>query len=407
MALHDLLDRIIINQSEQLDAYKRIFKHEIYLREWFDERPDWRLLKGQGFYRLERLPSQVLLERGLPRLKRPIDYACLCWALWYAERRSVQSIGWFVISELAEEIIMISKGNFKIEDRTHREALVSAMSLLVDLNILCYNSGDAVQWVLGVQSEEADILYEFVPDAPRLLANFDPKSISIVSTTGGDSKLLPYTGETTSPMSRAWRSLLLGPAFWKADDSEAFDFLCSNISKVQQELEQLLGWQLEISEAYARIQRYSTAQRASSLLIDVVPEPGEIDRSRVIKYIYHPVLLLMSEIRLLVESNRLKVLKDGSVQVDEGYLMDILAQLYRNYRRNWGVEMGEQLSLKELCKNIFSQMRRIGYLRGPNEHGSCYLLPVSAEIIGHYNVMEIVQKKNDNSIMQASLFEME
>lgn len=253
MALHDLIDRVVLSLKDNEDAYRRVFLHEGWLRSWFGNRPNWRLLKGHGVYRLERLPSHTLPERGLPRLRMPMDYACLCWTLYLSERWQVLSQDWFVISELAAEITHVAAGKFSLSDREHREALVRSLRFLEELNILIQHDGNAEAWAnsRGAQPDAVEVLYEFVPDAPRLLANFDPTGLDLVTEAGGNPLLLPPTGETAGPLERAWRLLLLGPVLWQGDDPDAFAALRDAARTVATDLEETLSWQLEVQEHYA------------------------------------------------------------------------------------------------------------------------------------------------------------
>lgn len=409
MALIDLLDRLLISRADQPEVYRRIFVHEEWLREWLLARPQWRLIGGHGVYRLERLPSLIAPERGLPRLRAPLDYACICWVLWFAERRRADVRDWFVLSELAGEVAAAAAGSFSLGQRQHRESLVRAVMLLEELGVLSHRDGDAERWAAGQETVDGpvEVLYEFTEDAPRLLANFDPASLDRV--TGGDRtrRVLRPTGEFAAPKARAWRALLLGPIFWRGDDPEAFAALMDCRDEFVDDLEYYLGWQLELGLDFARIWRQATARGAAGLLIDLVPEAGDGQRAasggftaadaggadeggaaatggeRHVKYIYHPILLLAGELRRLLAAGRLSADSDGAVAISGGTLRDLILGLQRRYRRNWGAELG-QLGAEELVEQVLRQMRLIGYLRGPDELDRCTLLPPALMVTGQY-----------------------
>lgn len=386
MALQDLLTHILVSQADGPEAYRRVRLNEAYLRSWLSDRPGWRLLSGRGIYRLQRLPSRVVLERGLPGLRTPMDYACLCWVLWFAENRSSSSRDWFVISELAGEVTRVADGSFDLGERTHREALVRALQLLEDLMVLRNRDGDANLWAVGMSAdrERTEVLYDFAEDAPRLLANFNRHGLDRLSAAVTGDRLLPPTGEEAQPLVRAWRAILLGPGLWRSDDPEAFVELRVQAARVQEELEAALGWGLEIGRDYARIWRETTARSGMGTLLDLAPEPGEEGQERHLRFIFQPIVLLMTSVRADIQAGRLAAAEDGTVETSGSYLRGLLLDLHRLFRRNWGVELGERTKAAELSAVVFSKMREIGYLRGPDELDRIWILPAAAFVAAEY-----------------------
>jgi uncharacterized protein (TIGR02678 family) len=386
MALQDLMTYIFVSRDDEPEAYRRVRLHEAHLRNWLLDRPGWRLLAGRGTYRLERLPSRVVLERGLLGLRTPMDYACLCWVLWFAENRSASTTDWFVISDLAAAVARVANGVFSLGDRTHREALVRALQLLEELNVLTNRDGDARSWVADASrdGEAPEVLYDFTADAPRLLANFSYSGLARLREGSTGECLLPQTGEEAQPPARAWQALLLGPGFWRHDDPEAFAELQDSAVRVHEELEGALGWGLEVGRDYARIWRVSTTRSGAGTLLDLTPEPGEEDPERHIKFIFHPILLLVSSIRAEIEAGCLTVGEDGAVEVAGSVLRNLLLSHHRLFRGNWGVELGENTNSGELVPTVLGQMRRMGYLRGPDAFDRCWVLPAAALVAAEY-----------------------
>ncbi|MDB4894384.1 MAG: hypothetical protein JWN15_646 [Firmicutes bacterium] len=385
IALHDLLDRYGINREAEPEAYRRIAMHEGYLKAWFGERPQWRMLTGRGLFRLERMPSLAMPERGLPRLKGPMAYACLCWVLWFAETMATGPRDWFVISELAERIAAVAEGRFTLGERTHREALVQALHFLTDLGGLILRDGDTDRWVTGQEllGEAPEVMYEFAENAPRLLANFAHESPGRVADGDPQHRTATPTGEPAPPLARAWRALLLGPVFWRGDDPEAFAALEARQEEVYRDLESALGWQLECTVECARIWRTTTARHAGSVLLDLYPEPGAPVEERHTRFLYHPILLLLSRCQDGIAEGRWPVDEAGAVAIPYGEMHDLLSELRSEYRRYWGTELSA-LSLDDLVQATLTEMRRTGLLRGPDRLHHCYLLPVAATLAGQY-----------------------
>lgn len=406
MALHDLLDRPLITRQSDPEAYQRIAFHEPYLKEWLRERPYWRLLGGRGVFRLERMPSHILPERGLPRLRSTTAYACLCWVLWFAESMTTSSRDWFVISELAARVTMVAEGRFTLADRQHREALVQALQLLTDLGALVLKDGDTERWISGQGQvdQEAEVMYEFSETAPRLLANFAYEGLSAVTTGDPSARLALPTGELAGPLARAWRALLLGPIFWRADDPEAFAALGAAHEQVQYELEGALGWQLQLNAEYACIWRVTTARHAAGLLLDLYPDPSVPSEERTTRYLYHPILLLLGRLQEGVAQGSYQVDDLGAVLISDGDLNDLLSDLRSNYRKSWGTGLGA-LSEADLAAEVFREMRRIGLLRGPDRAGKCYILPPAAQLRGTYPAQAPTPTRSSEGKKQLQLFD--
>lgn len=394
MALHDLLDRYVIERAVQPEAFRRVYVHEGHLRRWLRDGPHWRLLAGGSSYRLERLPCGALPERGLPHLRAPLDYACLCWALWFAEVRAADPRRWFVISELAREVARAAEGALSFAVREHREALVRSLQLLVDLGALVHRDGRIEHWVLGEVDlaggdggQPAEVLYEFAEDAPRLLAAFDGSGLQALTEPQTEGPALAATGEQAPPLARAWRALLLGPALWQQDDPEAFAALLAEEEAVARELADGLGWELEVAEQTARIWRTTAARGAAgAVLLDLVPDPVREAGDRHVRFIFHPILLLLAAVRAELEGNGLPggLGPHGALAVDGGRLRDLFVEQFRQHRRNWGSELGEQAGVDEVWQRTCREMRRMGLLRGPDRLGRTWLTPVAAGLAGAY-----------------------
>src|SRR5437763_5819960 len=77
------------------------------------------------------------------------------------------------------------------------------------------------------------------------------------STTLQPAILLNPAGSSTSPLTRAWRSILLGPALFRFDDPPAFGELLVHADALANELLETFGWLLDIHRDYACIVRAS------------------------------------------------------------------------------------------------------------------------------------------------------
>lgn len=105
---------------------------------------------------------------------------------------------------------------------------------------------------------------------------------------------------------------------------------------------------------------------------------------RHITYAYHPILLLIQAVRSEIEAGVLSVGADGAVVISGDQLRVLIQDLHRANRRSWGAELGEQMTPDEVVARVIAGMRRMGYLRGPDELDRCLLLPAAARFTGEY-----------------------
>lgn len=412
MALHDLLDRVLITRGDSHDAYRRIFLHYKWLKEWFRDRPGWRVAQWEDSYRLERIPARAVPGRGMEGLKEPLDYACLCWILWFASMRAGSAQDWFALSELAREAQEISEGRFTLECRYHRESFVRALRLLQRLGVLAPYSGDEDHWVRAEDRSDpnAEVLYDLVPHSPRLLVIVSEEAMGAIGGTDPGHQVLPLVAGEVPPLQRAWRALLIGPALWRGDDPEAFAAITDHAQEVADDLHNSLGWQIEVGSHYSRIWRTTTARGAAGLLLEVgagIGAGSEDETAPHVRYYFHPVLLLAGRIRDEMAAGRLTVGSEGEIRLREGDLRDHLVSLADRHRTQWGQEM-QKMNLEQLIGLIYRQMRRIGYLRGPDEEGYCYLLPGAACAVGCYQeppAGRLASRIEEGLFWQASLFD--
>jgi uncharacterized protein (TIGR02678 family) len=384
-ALQELLDLPHIARAERPDAYRRITRHQGWLRAWLDDHPRWLLLQSRGVYRLQRTPSVILPERGFPRLKSPLAYACLCWILWYAEGMAFAERDWFLLADLVARIEEVADGRFTMGRRADREALHQALQLLIDLGALQWRDGDVARWVqAGVSDGEDPVaLFEFTPAAPRLLATFAWDGLGQVQRSSLGGRELVRTAEEASPLARVWRALLLGPALWRGDDPEAFAALLAQEGEVRWRLQQDLGWSLWVGAEWAAVWRAEASRGATERLLDLYPGMGDGAAERPTRYRHHPLLLFLGEVQEGVAAGTYRPDQDGAVALGAGEIHDLLSHLSETYRSRWGAEVGA-LDLVELTEIVLAEGRRLGFLRGPDRHGRCWLLPAAALLRGRY-----------------------
>lgn len=386
MALHDLIDRILIHRIDEPEAYRRIWQHREWLSTWFEERPGWRLVSGRELFRLERMPAQIPPERGLPRLKSPLAYASVCWVLWFAEELTLSARSWFLASELANRIVEVSEGRFRLVERSHREALLQALTLLEELQVLQHRDGERERWLTGqrVGRETPELLFAFTESAPRLLAHFPFELLGHLDRDPSADRTLPPVLDGCPSIARAWRTLLLGPILWRGDDPGAYAALLEAEESIASDLYGDLGWTLQVHLEWAAIGRETTARGAGSNLIELFPDAAA-EGERHTRFLLHPILLLLHQLQGEVEQGLLQPDEEGALPLSLAKLRLTLARCKDQHGERWGSLVG-QMGLGELTDAVLQELRRLGFLRGPDRLGECWLLPPAALIGGEYPV---------------------
>lgn len=375
------------------DLFRLVQHHYYRLQTWHDQYTGWRIQRTSTIIRLVRQPSAVTPGYLYERLKEPRDFACLTWILWYAENRQLSGRGndsQFLLSQLAEQITEQSAqgtGNeekFDFRRPADRYSIQRALQYLEDLGGLQLVDGQTREWV--EQTPDADVLYEFTDVIRSLVAALNPQIVSMVSDRLQDSAsvlqptllkqqddMSPQSATNCTPLSRAWRALLLGPALFRFDDPAAFSALTTHADEVANELLETFGWLLDIRRDYACIIRASGTPG------------GPITGLTLFGASDHIAMLLCGAIRNAVESGTWSGPDAfGCLHVTTEDMAELLYSLRERYGENWGSDARNKSS-RSLLNDVYRKMRQIGLMRGPDEAGNVLILPTAARYSATYD----------------------
>ncbi len=381
-----LLEKEVI-LSQHSDLFRLVQHHYYKLQNWHDQHTGWRIQRTSTLIRLIRHASTTTPGYLYERLKEPKDFACLTWMLWYAENRQLSGRGndqQFLLSQLAEQIQEQSAQTlqgFESEDvldfrrQTDRYSIQRALHYLEGLGGLQLVDGQTREWV--EQKDNADVLYEFTDVARSLVAALNPQLVADVSARLHEpSAMLQPTqisGINVAPLSRAWRSLLLGPALFKFDDPEAFNALLSHTDSIANELLETFGWLLDVRRDYACIIRESGSSTGP---VSILTPYGTNDQI---------ALLMCTMIRERIISGALPSPDTyGCVQVTTEDMTELFYAVRERYGENWGNEARNKAS-QSLLNDVQRKMRQIGIIRGPDETGTLLILPLAARYSATYD----------------------
>jgi uncharacterized protein (TIGR02678 family) len=378
--------------SQQSELFRLVNRHYFTLQHWHDLHTGWRIQRSATVIRLVRQLSALTPGYLYDRVKEPGDFACLTWILWYAETRQLSGRGndqQFLLSQLAEQIQEQSRTGddeeaaFDFRRQADRYSIQRALLYLEELGGLRLVDGQTRQWV--EQASGADVLYEFTEVIRSLVSAFNPQLLAVVADRLNNSEkeqalqpTLLQAGESLyashiRPLSRAWRTLLLGPALFRFDDPEAFAELVVHADAIANELLETFGWQLDIKRDYACVTR---ASGMSSGPVTSLTPFGASDQI---------AMLLCTAIREQVQTGDWPAPDSyGCLHTTTQDMNALFYTLRERYGDNWGSEARTR-SVRSLLNDVYKKMRQVGLLRGPDSKGNILILPTAARYSVSYD----------------------
>ena len=371
---------------KQSDLFRLVKYHYYALQTWHDQHTGWRIQRDASAIRLIRNPGITTAGYLYDRLKEPGDFACLTWILWYAENRQLSGRGndqQFLLSQLADQIQEqsasgpASERKFDFRKPADRYSIQRALQYLEDLGGLQLVDGQTRDWV--EQTASADALYEFTDVARSLIVALNPQLVMMVADQLKDNStalqpaiLLNPAGIAISPLMRAWRTLLLGPALFRFDDPSAFDELLAHADVLANELLETFGWLLDIHRNYACIVRASGT--TSGPVTSLTPF-GTNDQI---------AMLLCKALRDQVASGAWPPPDIyGCLHITTEDMSELFYSLRERYGENWGSEARNRSS-RSLLNDVYRKMRQAALLRGPDDAGNLLVLPTAARYTATY-----------------------
>ncbi len=377
-----LMEREVV-LSKHGDIFRLVQHHYHQLQSWHDQHTGWRIQRTSKVIRLIRQLSATTPGYVYERLREPKDFACLTWILWYAENRQLSGRGndqQFLLSQLAEQIQEQSAQNpegeavFDFRRPADRYNIQRALQYLEGLDGLQLVDGQTREWV--EQTGNADVLYEFTDVARSLVAALNPLLVEEVAQRLHEPGVVlqptRLPGVKGTPLSRAWRVLLLGPALFRFDDDEAFQALLSHADLLANELLETFGWLLDIKRDHACVVRESgTATGPVSFLTPY----GTNDQI---------ALLLCTSMKERVTNGQWPTPDaSGCIRVTTEDMTELFYTVRERYGENWGNEARSKSS-PSLLNDVYRKMRQVGMLRGPDSAGNVLILPLVARYSASY-----------------------
>lgn len=344
--------RVLLEQPlllEGADGFRDVIAWRSEVSQFFARVAGWTVLTGPNALRLVAPPAFPEAGRALESLHSVKAPAFLAWILWYHEYLGLRlgESRQFSLSELAAQIE--NQSGLAMTSLEHRRALVQAVRSLETLGAMRLLDASTGDWE-DAKDGHAGALLEFTAGAAYLISQPAVQSVT--------------------PLQRAMRALLTGPALHRALDPEAFAALVNDVENengITVQLEQALSWTLEIQADYALLLRGGVTR---GLAKRFTPGRGVVQSAG---------LLLLNSIRSEVQAERLQS-EDGRLRLTQNQLYALLDQVRALHRDKWGQQAAT--STDKLLKEILEDWCSWGAARQDGEF--CWLEALLSRFDAYY-----------------------
>lgn len=328
LAVRALLEQPLLLAGS--DGFKEAIAWRLELQRFFARMAAWPVLAGANALRLVAAPAFFEGGRALEGLRSASGPAMLAWMLWYHEYLGLRlgESRQFSLSELASQIETHS--GLTMTNLEHRRAVVQAVRTLETLGAMRVLDDNTQDWEGKDSGEAGGALLEFTLGTAYLMS--------------WPQQVLPPT-----PLQRAVRGLLTGPALHRALDPEAFAALEQDLEHeagLLTELEGLLGWSLELHGDYALLLRGGVTRGLAQRFA-----PGR-------SVIQAAGLLLLNALRDEVAASVISVDSSGRLLVTRNQLYASLDAVRAAHRDKWGQQGAA--STEKLLREILADWREWG-----------------------------------------------
>jgi len=388
-----LLERTVLTRTRNAEEYRLVARQVDALAYWHQEHTGWPIYANEhaGVIRLRRrfgvVPSGAWEPwRSEVEFSSPRDYACLVYLLWYARGPLVLARGTVrqaLLSELqnhlAQRSQLASEANAGLEligepfDFVRRRSdyyslrrAIKALQQLGAANIL-----DEVTLPGTTEGEGVEALIEFTDVVEALIVELNPRLVQLAAERRPDAFSLDAPAvaeENLTPLTRAWRALLLGPLLLPRDDPAAYAALVRHQHLVEPEIERSFGYAMDLTPHYARL------VRPGGTALDHTPALLNHQQRGIVQ----AALLLCAELRQRVAAAELsRPESDGCLFLTREDLLKVFRDVCAVHQPAWGSDLAGRKP-ENILDHVCDVLRVAGFLRGPNASNALLVLPTAA-----------------------------
>ncbi len=363
----DLLERFWILKEQDKELYYYYKNLDRETKDFVREKLGYNLIINQHLVKLEKIPESPKPWMGVKSFSEATDYVFLCILLSFIEDKGRDEQ--FLLSHITEYIfINYPIGDLDWTQYTKRKSLVRVLNFALQMGFIKIDDGN--QEIFS-DNYETEVLYESTGLSRYFIRNFIQEYTGFNSYeeilkaecfTVGENDGLP---SGALKRTAAYRALMLENVLYNKEDG-LFSYIRNKRGILQSDFEKYMAGELNIYKdcAYLVVEdnRYREAFPEDKNICDIS-------------------LMLLGEIRSLVDNGELILNADDTLFLETDRFNDIFEACNQEYREMWNKEYRSKsgdLIKKEL----------IDYLSGCNMlvilPGGYRLLPLAIRFTGYY-----------------------
>lgn len=363
----DLLERFWILKEQDKELYYYYKNLDRETKDFIREKLGYNLIINQHLIKLEKVPESPKPWMGIKGFSETTDYVFLCLLLSFIEDKGRDEQ--FLLSHITEYIfINYPMGDLDWTQYAKRKSLVRILNFALQMGFIKIDDGN--QEIFS-DNYETEVLYESTGLSRYFIRSFIQEYTSFSSWeeilkaewfTVGESDGLP---SGALKRTAAYRALILENVLYNKEEG-LFSYIRNKRGILQSDFEKYMAGELNLYKncAYLVIEdnRYREAFPEDKNICDIS-------------------LMLLGEIRNLVDEGEIELSADDTVFIEKDRFNGILEACNQEYKEMWNKEYrskGEEHIKKEL----------VDYLAGCNMlvelPGGYRLLPLAMRFTGYY-----------------------
>jgi TIGR02678 family protein len=375
--MSQLLYHFWIVKEDNPDQYYQIKYNQNKIREFVTKNLGSNLIIHNRFIKLEKIPSQLHPNQGLPNFTTQLDYVLLTVFLLYLEDKTRGDI--FFLSDIVEyiknttltlELTHVPDWNLI----SHRRSLLTVLNFLKELSVIKVRDEEKISFL---DNKNAEGLYEITGISNYVMRLFDQDITTLTSKEELLKTEFSSQDEERGDIRRykVFRNLLYTPASYPLEMTPSeVDYLKKNRSYIKNELSKKLDMEVEITHNMALIYDDNNSQ-----LKDNFPNN---------KKITDIVLMINTEILKDMDSDKLTLDSTETVEVNKSYL----EQIIKRVKEEKTVYIGktyEKYTLEKFYQEVLTYMQDYNFISIKKD--KIILYPMLSRMIG---ITKDIKKEN-------------
>ena len=326
-----------ILRADQPEWYQLIREREKVLRRYINEKFGLRLIVHQHFIKLEKIPVEPEVWMGIRDFQDPMDYAIFCCALSFLESKAVDEQ--FLLSELCQEIQADYPGDFPLDWTlfTHRKALIRAVKVLMDFQLIRTIDGDIGRFD---HHEDQEVLYEATIYSRYFMRTYPEDFSSFQNWTElvkEDWKL----NQEDERRKRVYRKLFFSPGLERTDQLDPdFLYIRNYRNRLSEDIEKHSDYKLHVYKNTAFLS---------------IAEPRQYHQIFPNTKASTDIVLQLSKF-IHTQPDRFKANENGEILMTEGEFEQVIDELRQLNGTGWSKYFREN-STSGIRKEILTAMK--------------------------------------------------